>query len=63
MDDRFEDRLRWHKSTRSADSDCVEVAIDGECVQVRDSMSREPVLVFTAQDWGAFLRGLAQVCC
>jgi hypothetical protein len=59
MADCLEDRLRWHKSTRSADSDCVEVAIDGECVRVRDSeTSRGPVLVFTAQDWGAFLRGL-----
>ena len=62
MDDGGDDRVRWHKSTRSADSDCVEVAIDGESVRVRDSLSRGPVLVFTVRDWGRFVRDLTQVC-
>ena len=61
MDDGGDNRLRWHKSTRSADSDCVEVAIEGENVRVRDSWSRGPELVFTVADWARFVRGLAQV--
>jgi Domain of unknown function (DUF397) len=61
VDDRGDNRLRWHKSTRSADSSCVEVAIEGEEVRVRDSWSRGPELVFTAKDWTRFVRGLPQV--
>jgi hypothetical protein len=61
MDNGGDNRLRWHKSTHSADSSCVEVAIDGENVRVRDSWSRGPELVFTAKDWARFVRGLAQV--
>ena len=62
MDDGGDGRVRWHKSTRSVDTDCVEVAIDGENVRVRDSWSRGPVLVFTAKDWARFVRDLTQVC-
>jgi hypothetical protein len=62
MDDGGDDRLRWYKSTRSADSDCVEVAVDGKNVRVRDSTSRGPELVFTAADWVRFVRDLTQVC-
>jgi Domain of unknown function (DUF397) len=61
MDDGGDNRLRWYKSTRSADSDCVEVAFDRETVRVRDSLSRGPELVFTAKDWTRFVRGLAQM--
>lgn len=61
VDNGGDNRLCWHKSTRSADSSCVEVAIDGENVRVRDSRSHGPELVFTAKDWARFVRDLAQV--
>ena len=49
----------WHKSSRSADTNCVEVALDARRVLVRDSTHPGgPVLVFTQRDWVAFLRGL-----
>jgi hypothetical protein len=54
MEDRFADR-QWHKSTRSADSDCVEVAVDGSEIWVRDSHMLKPELVFTAAAWSSFL--------
>jgi hypothetical protein len=50
---------RWRKSTRSGTNGCVEVAfVQGE-VAVRDSKQHGgPVLVFTAHEWAAFLRGV-----
>jgi hypothetical protein len=49
----------WKKSTRSAQSNCVEVAfIDGQ-VGVRDSKNREgPILAFTSAEWEAFTGGV-----
>jgi hypothetical protein len=48
----------WRKSTYSGGNGCVEVAfVDGQ-VGVRDSKDREgPVLVFTANEWEAFIGG------
>lgn len=51
--------IGWHKSTRSADTNCVEVAVDARRVLVRDSKRPGgPVLAFTRRDWTAFLRSL-----
>jgi len=50
---------RWFKSSKSAGTkDCVEVAhLDG-AVGVRDSKNPTgPALVFTPEEWTAFLRG------
>lgn len=48
----------WHKSTASLESNCVEVATDGEFVGVRDSKNPDgPVLTFTGGEWKAFLKG------
>jgi hypothetical protein len=49
----------WKKSSYSAVSDCVEVALlDGQ-VAVRDSKDRHgPVLLFTSREWRAFVAGV-----
>ena len=50
---------RWRKSTRSGTNGCVEVAFVQGQVAVRDSKQRGgPVLVFTPQEWAAFLSGV-----
>jgi hypothetical protein len=49
----------WRKSSRSADTNCVEVAVDVRLVLVRDSTHPTgPVLVFTRRAWVMFLRGV-----
>lgn len=49
----------WRKSRHSGNNGCVEVAFVEGHVAVRDSkQDGEPVLVFTAQEWDAFLRGV-----
>ena len=49
----------WHKSTRSGNSGCVEVATLERVVGVRDSKDRQgPVLVFRFDEWNAFLAGV-----
>jgi hypothetical protein len=49
----------WRKSSRSAKDNCVEVAFDDGRVLVRDSKNpHSPVLMFTAQEWTAFLAGV-----
>ncbi len=46
----------WHKSSRSADTNCVEVTVDAGTVLVRDSADPGgAVLTFTRGDWAAFL--------
>ena len=51
-------RVRWQRSTHCANSSCVEVALLGSQVAVRDSKEQEgPVLIFTKAEWTAFLRG------
>jgi hypothetical protein len=50
--------LRWRKSSYSGINGCVEVAVDGDRVAVRDSKDRGgPVLLFTPDEWEAFLAG------
>jgi hypothetical protein len=49
----------WRKSSWSSTNGCVEVAFVQGRVAVRDSKDRTgPVLVFTAHEWQAFLRGV-----
>jgi hypothetical protein len=51
-------RAVWHKSTRSSNGNCVEVAIVDDAVAVRDTKNREGgMLVFTTAEWSAFLSG------
>jgi Domain of unknown function (DUF397) len=53
------DGAQWHKSTFSGQHACVEVAIlDGGEVAVRHSRQPAgPALVFTPEEWSAFLQG------
>jgi hypothetical protein len=52
----------WRKSTKSAQSNCVEVAYQQESgvIMVRDTKAAEmgPVLSFTRAEWNAFLGGV-----
>lgn len=51
---------RWRRSwtCQGADSTCVEVALAGSEVWLRDSKDAAgPVLRFTAAEWAAFLAG------
>jgi Domain of unknown function (DUF397) len=48
----------WRKSRRSGANGCVEVALKGGQVAVRDSKNRQgPVLTFTPAEWTAFIQG------
>ena len=50
---------KWRKSSHSGSNGCVEVALSGDQVAVRDSKDPSgPVLVFTAHEWRAFLDGV-----
>lgn len=51
----------WRRSgtCQGADSTCVEVALSGAEVAVRDSKDADgPVLRFTPREWAAFLAGV-----
>jgi len=49
----------WRKSSASGSGDCVEVALQGEAVIVRDSKRGDSnILEFTHSEWGAFLLGV-----
>jgi hypothetical protein len=52
--------LRWRKSSFSASGNCVEVAVDGHSVLLRDTKENGagPVLTFTESEWRAFLLGM-----
>ena len=48
--------LRWHKSSASEESNCVQVAATHLSVLVRNSRDRSgKVLSFTCGEWDAFL--------
>jgi hypothetical protein len=50
--------LLWKKSTASGTGNCVEVAITGAAVLVRDSKDPlGPILAFSREEWKAFLVG------
>jgi hypothetical protein len=49
----------FRKSRFSGPNGCVEVAIQGDGVAVRDSKNRDgAVLEFSPGDWAVFLRGV-----
>lgn len=49
----------WCKSTFSGTNGCVEIALVGEQVAIRDSKDRSgPVLTFSPTEWEAFLAGV-----
>jgi Domain of unknown function (DUF397) len=52
--------LLWKKSRASGSSNCVEVAVGGETVYVRDSKAvpEGPMLAFTRKEWDAFITGV-----
>ncbi|MCC5574434.1 DUF397 domain-containing protein [Microtetraspora sp. AC03309] len=49
----------WRTSSYSAEDNCVAVAdLPEGCVGVRDSKNQDgPVLVFTPEEWDAFIAG------
>ena len=48
----------WRKSTASAESNCVEVAANGDSIMVRSTRNRQgATLTFTTDEWKAFLVG------
>jgi hypothetical protein len=50
----------WKKSTHSMSNGCLEVAVVGGKVALRDSKNKDgAVLVFTPREWDAFLDGVA----
>jgi hypothetical protein len=53
-------KVEWRKSTLSTTNGCVEVAVVGDRIAVRDSKQRGhgPVLEFTTVEWEAFLGGV-----
>ncbi|WP_344441379.1 DUF397 domain-containing protein [Kitasatospora nipponensis] len=59
IDQRFT-AARWRKSIGSGDTNCVEVAIGGPVVGVRDTKDRGtgPILAFEPAAWAVFLDGV-----
>jgi hypothetical protein len=50
----------WIKSSLSSyNGNCVEVALDGDMIRVRDSKNpRGGILIFTPAEWDAFVGGV-----
>lgn len=58
MTDSTHTPLTWRKSTWSNTGDCVEVAVIGTAILVRDSKNPTgPVLSFTLSEWASFMKG------
>ena len=56
MDERGRADMRWRKSSASNQSNCVEVACDGESVMIRDSKdSGGPALSVPTESWQRFV--------
>jgi Domain of unknown function (DUF397) len=48
----------WRRSSYCANNSCVEVEFSSDQVAVRDSKDQHgPVLLFTRNEWDAFLKG------
>jgi hypothetical protein len=48
----------WRRSSRCAADSCVEVALAGDHVALRDSKDRNgPVLEFESSEWAEFVAG------
>lgn len=49
----------WKRSTFCGETSCVEIAITGDGIGVRDSkLATSPVLSFTRSEWDAFVLGV-----
>jgi hypothetical protein len=49
----------WHRSTRCESGTCVEAAVMGDDIVVRDSkMTDGPILSFNRAEWDAFIAGV-----
>lgn len=58
MEIRMNDEFTWRTSSFSVNDNCVEVAVNGDHVLVRNSNHREAGTVqFTHDEWDAFLKG------
>jgi hypothetical protein len=51
--------LEWRKSSFSGSGNCVEVAVEGHSILLRDTKDQGAgaVLTFTEEEWKAFLLG------
>ena len=50
---------RWRRARRCSSSGCVEVAMRGDGIAVRDSKRPDsPVLSYTREEWDAFVAGV-----
>lgn len=59
LDRTTEPTVMWRKSTRSADTNCVEVAAVSDVVLVRDSKDPDgPRLILPTSTWQEFLASL-----
>jgi Domain of unknown function (DUF397) len=54
------DRLAWRKPARCDSSQCVEIAVQGGEVLIRNSEVPDVYLAFPRLEWHAFLRGLRE---
>ncbi|WP_127545117.1 DUF397 domain-containing protein [Actinoplanes sp. OR16] len=53
------ERLHWRRSRHCSSGACVEVAMTGEEVLIRDSKNRDLTpLAFTQAEWEAFVAGV-----
>ena len=51
--------LAWQRSSRCANSGCVEIAITEEGIMIRDSKDpKSPVLSYDREEWRAFTEGI-----
>lgn len=48
----------WKRSTYCDTQTCVEVAIDGDTVYVRNSNQPNKVVTFTREEWDVFRAGI-----
>ena len=54
-----QDALAWSRSTKCANSSCVEAARHGGTVLIRDSKDpNSPTLSYTPEEWRAFIAGV-----
>jgi hypothetical protein len=48
----------WRKGSRCGNGECVEVALEGGAVLVRNSRRPDNVLEFTLSEWAVFAQGM-----
>jgi hypothetical protein len=54
-----ETALGWRRASRCSSSGCVEVAMNGDDIAVRDSKRPDsPVLTYSREEWRVFVAGV-----